>query len=152
MKLIIQQVNNANIHITDENIDEIRTIEKWIVIYIGIGKNDTTDYTNTIDSFLEKLKKLRWRDDEEGNLSATIQDINGELLIVSNFTLYANHKNWTKMDFSASARFTAAKPVYEYFVQQAKKHFPQKVKTGEFWAMMNITAEVAGPVNYVLEI
>lgn len=151
MKLIIQQVSEASIHITDEHIDETRTIGKWIIIYLWIWKNNTQEYHHRIDTFLQKLRKLRFLKDEQDNLSASLADIDGELLIVSNFTLYANHKNGTKMDFSPSARYNDAKPLYEYFVTQAKIIFPGKVSTGEFGAMMNITSQVLGPVNYVIE-
>ncbi len=156
MKLILQQVNFAHIHIQDEvkHLDETRKIWKGVIIYLGVGKDDMQDtsYQSRIDKFLDKLTRLRCRDDAHDDLSASITDTWGEILIVSNFTLYANYKSGNKMSFSHSAKFAEAKVIYDYFVAQAQAVFPDKVQTGEFGAEMHITSEVAWPVNYIVEI
>ncbi len=156
MKLIVQQVNFATIHIQDKenNLDEIRKIWKGVIIYLGVGRDNMQDerYQARIDKFLDKFTRLRCRDDEKENLSASITDTWWELLIVSNFTLYAHYKSGNKMSFSHSAKFTEAKTLYDYFVSQAQAIFPDRIQTGEFGAKMHITSEVAWPVNYILEI
>ncbi len=160
MKLILQQVNFATINIKEKNstINETRKIWKGVIIYLGVWKNDNStnnqepNYQLRIDKFFDKLTKLKCRDNGDGNLSATLSDTWGGILIVSNFTLYANYKSWNKINFSDSAKFDEANTIYNYFVEQAKRIFPDKIQTGKFWANMNIISEVSWPVNYVFEI
>jgi D-tyrosyl-tRNA(Tyr) deacylase len=93
---------------------------------------------------------MRRLKNKDGRLDATLDDINWEILVVSNFTLYASNKNWTKMDFSASWEYGKAEKIYEYFVDKLKEKFV--VKTWEFGAMMEVESINDGPVNYVMEI
>lgn len=157
MKLFIQNVAWATINIqeNENKPNELITheISQGIIIYFWVAKGDNEDYITRIDKFVDKLTRLKFLKDEDGELTSTLENIQGEILIVSNFTLYANHRNWTKMDFSPSARYNEAKPIYHYFVEKMKENFGEKkIKTGIFGAMMNIKSEVIGPVNYSIEI
>ncbi len=152
MRFVIQNISDANIKCFDNDgkISKDESIWKWIVMYLGVSKNDELDYVEKIGKFLTKLKKLRFLKTEDGRLEATLNDIDWEILVVSNFTLYANSKKWSKMDFGDSAKFDIAKKIYDYFLWELHLAWFRFI-TGEFWAMMKITSTNDWPVNYVLD-
>lgn len=149
MRLLIQQVQSATLSIPDQNIQ--RSIGAGIIIYLGIHGEDLAHYEEKIARIVKKIPKLKCLSDETGNISRCLEDFGGEVLLVSNFTLYGRSTKGTKMDFVYSAPYQAAKNIYDYFIQEAKKA-QWKLQTGEFGADMTIQSVHTGPLNYVLDI
>jgi D-tyrosyl-tRNA(Tyr) deacylase len=94
---------------------------------------------------------MRWLKTSEGRLDATLHDVGGEIMVISNFTLYASNEKGTKMSFSQSAAAADAEPIYDYFVSQLK-NAGRVVKTGKFGAIMEVSAVTLGPINYVWDV
>ncbi len=148
MRLLIQQVKSATLDIQSDNIH--RKIGRWIVIYLWIHDEDLENYPHKISRIMKKipiLKCLTWPD---WNINTSLQDIDWEVLLISNFTLYGRSIKWTKLDFVHSAPYQKAKEIYNYFIQEAKTH-GRKIQTGEFGADMTISSINDGPLNYVLD-
>lgn len=156
MKLIIQNVSSASVKVLDDywDIQKEEKINNWVLIYFWVSKKTTNlDFENAtykINKFVEKFFRMRWLKSEDWRLDATLVDLNWEILVISNFTLYADNKKWTKMDFSASWEYGKAEKIYNYFVDKLKENFI--VKTWEFGGMMEVESVNDGPVNYVIEI
>lgn len=148
MRLLIQQVKSATLDIKDDNIH--REIWKWIIIYLWIHVDDTETYKEKISRIIKKLPQIKCLDWEDWNISASLQDINWEILLISNFTLYGRNNKWTKLDFVYSAPYKKAKEIYGYFIHEAKNNW-LKIQTGEFWAEMEITSINQWPLNYVFD-
>lgn len=145
MKLLIQVVTQATIKI--ENNEQ--KIWKWLLIYLGIDKSDILDYKVNIDKICLKLSTLKLFA-EKNQINKSLKDIDWEILLVSNFTLYWNHNKWTKIDFSDAAPYNDAEKIYNYIIEELKKHW-YKIKTWTFWAHMNITSENDGPLNFIFD-
>lgn len=157
MKLIIQNVDSASVEILndDENQNKKESIWKWVLIYFWVSRNTTQwsleNVKMRIDKFVEKMQRMRWLKNDEWRLDATIHDIKWEILVVSNFTLYAGNKKGTKMDFSASGEYNQAKIIYDYFLEKLLDTWIS-IKSGEFGWMMKVESINDGPINYILEI
>ena len=148
MRLLIQQVKSAKLDIEADNIH--REIGRGIIIYLWIHNEDLDTYQGKISRIMKKiplLKCLTWPD---WNINTSLQDIDWEVLLVSNFTLYGRSMKWTKLDFVHSAPYRDAEKIYNYFIQEAKNN-GWKIQTGEFGADMVVSAVNDGPLNYVLD-
>lgn len=148
MRLLIQSVNSAKLDIQADNIH--KEIWRGIVIYLWIHNDDTDTYQEKISRIMKKiplLKCLTWAD---WDINTSLQDIDGEVLLISNFTLYGRSTKWTKLDFVHSAPYKKAKEIYEYFIQQAQMN-GRKIQTGEFGADMIVSSVNDWPLNYVLD-
>ena len=144
MKIIIQRVNKAEMNV---NGTFKCKIGKGIVAYIGITHEDGI---KDINYCIDKLINLRIFDDSEGKLNLSVQDIKGELLIVSNFTVYGNTKKGRRPDYLNSALASKAKEIYNMFLEKlSETEVP--FETGEFQADMKIYSENDGPVNLIIE-
>lgn len=144
MKIIIQRVNKAEMNVNDTFKCKIG---KGIVAYIGITHEDGI---KDINYCIDKLINLRIFDDGEGKLNLSVQDIKGELLIVSNFTVYGNTKKGRRPDYLNSAPASKAKEIYNMFLEKlSETEVP--FETGEFQADMKIYSENDGPVNLIIE-
>ncbi|EEY35467.1 D-aminoacyl-tRNA deacylase [Pseudoleptotrichia goodfellowii] len=144
MKIIIQRVNKAEMNV---NGTFKCKIGKGIVAYIGITHEDGI---KDINYCIDKLINLRIFDDSEGKLNLSVQDIKGELLIVSNFTVYGNTKKGRRPDYLNSAPASKAKEIYNMFLEKlSETEVP--FETGEFQADMKIYSENDGPVNLIIE-
>ncbi len=146
MRFLIQRVLSATITIPDQKIT--RSIWPWLVIFVGINKNDEKIYPKAIEKFCNKINQIKFFSDESGKINSSNSDINGEILLVSNFTLYGRHDKGSKIDFSQSASFDRAKSVYEELVFQMKES-EIKFITGEFGEYMEINQNLSGPVNTI---
>lgn len=144
MRLVIQRVENANVRVKDEIIGKI---EKGFLILIGISHKDTKEIA---DFLVKKVCTLRIFADENEKMNLSIKDILGEILVVSQFTLYANCKNGNRPSFIDAAKPEKAKELYEYFVEELKKQ-EIKVEHGCFGADMKVSLTNDGPVTIVLE-
>ena len=148
MRLLIQQVKSAKLDIEEDNIH--REIWRWIIIYLWIHVDDVDTYKEKISRIMKKMPLLKCLDWPDWNINTSLQDIDWEVLIVSNFTLYGRSTKWTKLDFVHSAPYKKAEEIYNYFIQEAKNNW-RKIQTGEFWADMTVRSINEWPLNYVLD-
>ena len=144
MKIIVQRVNFAEIFVNNKFKGKI---QKGIVAYIGITNGDSV---KDIDFCIDKLINLRIFDDESGKLNLSVKDINGNLLIVSNFTIYGNTKKGRRPSYTDSAPAIEAYEIYNLFVKKLEQT-GIRFETGEFGQYMRIVSENDGPVNLIIE-
>ena len=144
MKIILQRVNSAKMFVNDKFMSEIK---KGIVAYIGITHEDGL---KEIEYCIDKLIHLRIFDDENGKLNLSLEDINGELLVVSNFTRYGNTKKGRRPSYTNSASAEKAKEVYDIFLLKLSEK-GINYQTGQFQQYMRIISESDGPVNLIIE-
>lgn len=144
MKLIIQRVTHASVTV-DNNI--VGKIGQGFLVLLGVGPEDTKE---TADYLVQKLIKLRIFKDENGKMNLSLKDINGELLIVSQFTLYADCTGGNRPSFVNAAKPEKANELYEYFIQECKKQ-NVNVEHGIFGADMKVELLNDGPVTIILE-
>lgn len=144
MKFVIQRVNHASV-----TVDGIVTgqISKGLLVFIGVGQNDTKE---TANQFLKKMLGLRIFEDENGKTNRSISDVNGELLLVSQFTLYANCRKGNRPSFTDAGSPQLAEELYEYLISEAKKIVPV-VQTGVFGADMKVDLQNDGPFTVILD-
>ncbi|MBQ6172658.1 MAG: D-tyrosyl-tRNA(Tyr) deacylase [Clostridia bacterium] len=146
MRAIIQRVDSADIEIDDNGIKTKESIGKGIVIFLGIY---STDDENNLHLLSERCKGIRIFSDENGKMNLSVNDIGGEALIVSNFTLCADTSHGKRPSFINAAHPEQAKPLYDKFISSFKAHTP--VKTGVFGAHMQINLVNNGPITLVVE-
>lgn len=144
MKALIQRVKNASVTIDNVLFSEIG---EGILVFLGVEKGD--EKINA-DKLAEKLSVLRIFEDENGKMNRSIKDINGEMLIVSQFTLCGDCKKGTRPSFDKSAPPEIANELYEYFIEKVKS-LEIPVKTGKFAAMMDVALVNDGPVTFMVE-
>jgi len=145
MRIVIQRVLSAGVRV-DENI--IGKIEKGLLILVGFTHEDTE---KEVSWMVKKVLNLRIFSDLEGKMNLSIQDVQGELLIVSQFTLYSDCKKGNRPSFIRSAPPSIAIPLYETFIDSLQKNIACKVATGKFGANMEITLINDGPVTIILD-
>ncbi len=145
MKLVVQRVKNANVAVEGKIIGKIG---KGLMVLIGVAPNDTVEVANFL---VQKLLHLRIFEDEEQKMNLSIEDIKGELLIISQFTLYADCNHGNRPSFVGAAKPEIAKKLYEYFVEECKKQNITNVATGSFGADMQVSLQNDGPVTIILE-
>ena len=145
MKLLIQRVKNASVTIDNKIYS---SINKGILGLLGVEKYDTKEQA---DFLINKLKNLRIFEDENNKMNLSVSDIQGELLIVSQFTLCSDCKKGTRPSFDNAMPPSEAKLLYEYFCKKLKTESNLEVKTGQFGAMMDIALINDGPVTFMLE-
>lgn len=144
MKVVVQRVTSANVQV-DNNI--VGKIGNGFLVLLGITHGDTKEKA---DFLVEKLCNLRVFTDEEYKMNLSIKDIDGELLIVSQFTLYADCRKGNRPSFIEAAEPKHAEELYEYFKKKAKEKI-EKVESGIFGAHMKINLVNDGPVTIILE-
>jgi|ERR1051326_2218523 D-tyrosyl-tRNA(Tyr) deacylase len=144
MKLVLQRVTEARVLVSDSTVGEVN---RGLVVFLGVAKTDTPE---DADYLLDKLLGLRIFADSDGKMNRNIQEAEGELLIVSQFTLYADCRKGRRPSFDLAAPPQAAQALYEYFVDAARK-YPVRVQTGHFQAMMKVHIVNDGPVTIVLD-
>ena len=144
MKLVIQRVTHASVTVENEVVGKI---EKGFLVLLGIGPEDTE---SEADFLVQKLIKLRIFEDENGKMNLSLKDVNGELLIVSQFTLYADCSGGNRPSFVNAAKPEKANELYEYFIKKCKEE-NIKVEHGIFGADMQVELLNDGPVTILLE-
>ena len=144
MKLVIQRVSEASVKVNNEEISKIR---KGYLVLIGINNSDTK---SNVDYLINKLIKLRLFEDENDKLNLSLKDIEGELLLVSQFTLYADCSHGNRPSFKEAAKADYAKNIYNYFVEQCKSIIPV-VKEGIFGSYMQVNLTNDGPATIIME-
>lgn len=144
MKLVIQRVSKASVEVEQEVIG---AIQKGYVVLLGVGQDDTKE---TVRKYVDKLLKLRIFADENGKTNRSIQDVKGELLIISQFTLYGDCKKGNRPNFMNAGSAEVANELYEYFITCCKEQV-NHVACGKFAAHMNVSLVNDGPFTIVLE-
>lgn len=144
MKIVIQRVKEASVTIEGQITGRI---EKGLLLLIGIGKGDTTQMA---DAMAQKIIKLRIFADDQGKTNLSVTDIKGEILAVSQFTLYADCKKGNRPNFLQAALPDEANQLYNYFLGALKK-YEIKVESGEFGADMEVSLLNDGPFTVILE-
>lgn len=143
MKLVVQRVNSASVEIANEITGKI---DHGFLVYLGIHHDDTME---DVIKYATKLKNLRVFEDANGKMNLNISAINGSILLVSQFTLYADSRKGNRPSFIEAARPEVAIPLYEAFILELKKDL--NVQTGTFGEDMKITSKNDGPVTIILE-
>ncbi len=144
MRFVIQRVSNAKVEVDNATVGKI---ENGFLVLIGITHNDTTEIA---EAMVKKMLKLRVFSDENGKMNESIMDINGELLLISQFTLYANCKRGNRPDFLNAAKPECANKLYEYIIEKCREN-EINVQTGIFGADMKVELVNDGPVTIVLD-
>ncbi len=144
MRAVIQRVKKADVKINKEIVGEIN---QGLLILLAIHKNDTAD---KIKKMADKILNLRIFSDENEKMNLSIKDVSGELLVVSQFTLYGDCSKGKRPSFMDSAKSIKAIPYYEKFIDRMKSS-GLKVATGKFGAMMDVNLINNGPVTIIIE-
>jgi D-tyrosyl-tRNA(Tyr) deacylase len=145
MRALIQRVNRASVEVSGEIIS---SISSGLLVFIGVADEDVKADAEYLAA---KISALRIFPDEMGKMNLSVGDINGEWLIVSQFTLHASTKKGNRPSFIRAARPEVALELYNYFVHLVQESSPHKVFTGRFGANMNITLENSGPVTIFID-
>ena len=144
MKFVIQRVNNASVTINEKIVGKIN---KGFLVLIGVSNDDTKEIA---DKMIKKLIGMRIFDDENGKTNLALADVDGELLLVSQFTLYANCKKGNRPSFINAGAPDMANEMYEYIIGKCREQV-KVVETGEFGADMKVKLENDGPFTIVLD-
>ncbi len=144
MRFVIQRVTEASVTI-DQSV--VGAIQKGFLVLIGVSNEDTRVIA---DKMVKKLICLRIFEDTEGKTNLALKDVDGQLLLVSQFTLYADCKKGNRPSFINAGNPTLARELYEYIIEECKKEIPV-VQTGEFGAEMKISLCNDGPFTIVLD-
>jgi len=144
MKFIVQRVSEAKVSIDDSTVGQIG---RGFVVLIGVSNTDTTEIA---DKLVHKLLNLRIFEDENNKTNLSLSQVNGELLLISQFTLYANCKKGNRPSFIDAGDPQLAESLYEYIVHKCRQSVP-KVETGEFGAIMKVSLVNSGPFTIILD-
>ena len=145
MRIVIQRVREASVKINDKIVGEI---QQGLLVLLGI---EHVDSELDADYLIQKLIHLRIFGDDEGKMNLSVSDISGDLLIVSQFTLFADTKKGNRPSFIRSARPEQARPLYDYFLSQLNKSFSGKIENGVFGANMLVELINDGPVTIIID-
>jgi len=144
MRAVVQRVTRANVTIDGEIVGEIGN---GLVVLLGIARDDTKE---DADYLVPKIASLRIFDDPDGKMNRSLKDIDGGLLIVSQFTLYGDVRRGLRPSWSDAAAPEIAEPLYDYFVESSRKLLG-RVETGSFRKMMLVELVNDGPVTILLD-
>lgn len=145
MRIIIQRCANASVTIND---CVKATINKGYLILLGIEESDTKDDANWL---IHKAINLRIFDDEQGVMNKSIMEIGGEILVISQFTLFASYKKGNRPSWLRAAKHEISVPLYEYFCNELSNKLGRPVGTGEFGADMKVALVNDGPVTICMD-
>lgn len=144
MKALIQRVKNASVTINGELYSSVGA---GMLVLLGVEKSDTVE---NAEKLAQKLLNLRIFEDENEKMNFSIQDVSGEILVVSQFTLCADCRKGTRPSFDSAAAPEVANKLYEDFVKNLKAS-GLKIETGKFRAMMDVSLVNDGPVTFLVE-
>lgn len=144
MKIVIQRVSRASVTVDNEVTG---SIEKGLVLLVGIHESDTKEEA---DWCCRKITKLRIFEDDDGKMNHSVKDIEGGILVVSQFTLYGDARKGNRPSFIEAARPEKAEPLYHYMIEKLKES-GVNVESGVFGAMMDVDFVNNGPVTLILE-
>lgn len=144
MRLVVQRVKKAKVEVNKKVVGKI---DEGLLVLCGINHLDTEE---DADYLAKKLCNLRIFSDENDKMNLSVKDVNGELLIISQFTLYADCTHGNRPSFTDSAKPEKAEPLYEYFLQKCQE-YDINVERGIFGADMKVSLLNDGPVTIILE-
>ncbi len=145
MKAVVQRVSSASVTVNGKITGSIKI---GLLVLLAVHKDDTDDQLKWI---ADKCMRLRIFEDDDGKMNRSVQDIGGELLLVSQFTLYGELKKGTRPGFTASAGPEKAAEMYNRMISYFEKSMPGKIQTGIFAAKMEVALVNNGPVTIILE-
>lgn len=143
MKFVVQRVTEASVAVDGKTIGQIG---KGFLVLIGVSDSDTKEIA---DKMVKKLLGLRIFDDENDKINLSLTDVGGELLLISQFTLYANCKKGYRPSFTEAGAPDMANEMYEYIIEKCREQF--HVETGEFGADMKVSLLNDGPFTIILD-
>ena len=144
MKFVIQRVTEANVKVDGEIIGEIG---KGFMVLIGVGEDDTREIA---DKMVKRMTGLRIFEDEKGKTNLSLADVGGQMLLISQFTLYANCRKGNRPSFIEAGAPDKANEMYEYIIEECKKVVPV-VERGQFGADMKVSLVNDGPFTIILD-
>ncbi|MDY2790387.1 MAG: D-aminoacyl-tRNA deacylase [Lachnospiraceae bacterium] len=144
MRFVIQRVKQASVEVEQEVIGQI---EEGFLVLIGVGQRDTKEIA---DKMIKKMLGLRIFSDENDKINRSLKDVGGNLLLISQFTLYADCKKGNRPSFVKAGTPDMANEWYEYIISEVKKEFPD-VQTGSFGADMKVSLLNDGPFTILLD-
>lgn len=144
MKFVIQRVKRAAVDVEGKKVG---SIEHGFLVLIGVGQNDTKE---TADKLIKKMTGLRIFEDGDGKTNLSLKDVNGSLLLVSQFTLYADCKKGNRPSFINAGKPDLAEELYEYIITECRKNVPS-TETGVFGAEMEVSLINDGPFTIILD-
>lgn len=145
MKIVLQRVSEASVSVDNESIG---VIDQGLMLLVGVHENDTEEQ---MEWLAEKILKLRVFDDEDGKMNLSVQDVNGEILVVPQFTLYGDYEQGNRPSYFEAAGPDKADRLYENLISYFKSNSDLNVETGKFGAYMDVQIRNDGPVTLVLE-
>ncbi|WP_294625346.1 D-aminoacyl-tRNA deacylase [uncultured Bilophila sp.] len=150
MRLLIQRVKEGHVDVAGKTV---ASIGKGLVVLAGFGAQDTPDLPGTRlwDAMIEKMLRLRIFPDEEGRMNRELTDIGGEIILVSQFTLYADVRKGRRPSFHLSAAPSVAEPLFRRLVSDVEARLPGRVREGVFAADMDVSLVNWGPVTIMLD-
>lgn len=144
MKAIIQRVRDCSVEIEEK---EVARIGRGLLVLLAVGKNDSE---KDVDFMAKKIAELRIFNDKQSRMNLSLKDIDGEAMVVSNFTLYGDCRKGRRPSYDKASTPEKAEKLYRQVIERLKEQ-RIKVKTGEFGAMMKVTLINDGPVTLILE-
>ncbi|WP_289663399.1 D-aminoacyl-tRNA deacylase [Flavobacterium panacagri] len=145
MKVVIQRVSEASVTVDGQKTADI---QKGLLVLVGIEETDTQE---DIDWLAGKIIKMRIFGDENDVMNCSVQDIDGDIIVVSQFTLHASTKKGNRPSYIKAAKPDFAIPMYENFVKTLEKEFNKKIQTGIFGADMKVNLLNDGPVTILMD-
>jgi len=145
MRVVLQRVSQASVTVESKIVADI---QKGLLVLVGIEDTDTQE---DIDWLVGKIIKMRIFGDENDVMNCSVQDIDGDIIVVSQFTLHASTKKGNRPSYIKASKPEFAIPMYENFVQSLEKEFNKKVQTGIFGADMKVSLLNDGPVTIVID-
>lgn len=146
MRAVIQRVSQATVKVNQELISEINS---GFLVFLAIKSDDQEEL---IEKLADKIVNLRIFEDQSGKMNLSIKEINGEILVVSQFTLYGDVRRGNRPSFIESARPEIAEPFYEKFIQILLSKGLQKVVSGKFGALMSVELVNDGPTTIIIDL
>lgn len=144
MRFVIQRVSEASVTVENKVIGRIG---KGYMVLIGVGENDTKELA---DRYIRKMLGLRIFEDQNDKTNLSLKDVDGSLLLISQFTLYANCRKGNRPSFTQAGNPALAEELYEYIIEQCRKEVP-RVETGSFGAHMKVSLVNDGPFTILLD-
>lgn len=145
MRCVIQRVKEANVEIDGKRV---ASIKEGLLLLLGIEEEDNQE---DIDWLAGKISRLRIFKDQEGVMNLSIQDTDGDVIVVSQFTLHASTKKGNRPSYIKAAKPEIAIPLYEKFIVALKAELGKKILSGSFGAMMNVSLINDGPVTIIID-
>lgn len=145
MKVVVQRVKSASVEVNNEITG---SINNGLMLLVGIHQDDTKEQ---LEWMCNKILKLRVFEDQDERMNLSVQDVNGGILVISQFTLYGDARKGTRPSYIEAARPEKAEPMYNDMIEYFKKHSNLDIQTGKFGAEMAVKLINDGPVTLVLE-